>query len=155
VARAGYKDRVEVARLDDAVHVRVHEVQARRGAPVAEQPRLDVLKGQRLAQERVVQQVDLADRQVVRGPPVGVDEVQFGCVHVILLAIPGTEYRRGGVWEAARASTPTDGSLTGKNRRARPGLLVRQPDARLGGIRAAPVFGFMCPILQPGVDVPA
>ena len=36
------------ARLDHPVEVGVDEVQARRGAPVAEQPRLDVLRGQRL-----------------------------------------------------------------------------------------------------------
>ena len=65
--------RVEVAGRDDPVQVRVDEVQAGGGAPVAEQPRLDVLGPQRLAQQRVVEQVDLADRQVVGGPPVGVD----------------------------------------------------------------------------------
>ena len=70
-------DRVEVARLDDAVQVRVDEVQPGRRAPVAEQPRLDVLEPQRLAQQRVVEQVDLADRQVVRRPPVGVDQVEL------------------------------------------------------------------------------
>jgi hypothetical protein len=41
---------------------------------MAEQPRLDVLDRQRLAQERVVEEVDLADRQVVGRAPVGVDE---------------------------------------------------------------------------------
>ena len=39
-----------------------------------EQPRLDVLGLQRLSQQRVVQQVDLADREVVGRAPVGVDE---------------------------------------------------------------------------------
>jgi len=53
--------------------VGVEEVQAGRGAPVSEQARLDVLRAERLAQERVGEQVDLADRQVVRGPPPGVD----------------------------------------------------------------------------------
>ena len=48
-----------------------------RGAPVAEQPRLDVLRPERLAQQRVVLQIDLADGQVVRGPPVGVEEVEL------------------------------------------------------------------------------
>ena len=73
VARAGDVDRVQVARADHAVHVRVDEVQARGRAPVAEQARLDVLEPQRLAQQRVVEQVDLADREVVRRPPVGVE----------------------------------------------------------------------------------
>ena len=73
MARAGDVDRVEVARADRAVQVRVEEVQPGRRAPVAEQPRLDVLEAQRLAQQRVVEQVDLPDRQVVRGAPVGVE----------------------------------------------------------------------------------
>ncbi len=70
-------DRVEVSILDHAVGVGVDEVEARRGAPVAEQPRLDVLQLQSLEQQRVVQQVDLADRDVVRRPPVRVDEAQL------------------------------------------------------------------------------
>jgi hypothetical protein len=39
---------------------------------MAEQPRLDVRGAQRLAQERVVEQIDLADREIVGGPPVRV-----------------------------------------------------------------------------------
>jgi hypothetical protein len=77
VAGARDVDGVQVARADDAVHVRVEEVQAGGGSPVAEQPRLGVLESQRLAQQRVREQVDLADRQVVGGTPVGVDGVQF------------------------------------------------------------------------------
>src|SRR5690606_892146 len=67
-----------VAAADLVVEVRVDEGEAGRGAPVAEQPRLDVPGGERSAQQRVVQQVDLADGQVVRGPPVPVDLVEFG-----------------------------------------------------------------------------
>ena len=48
-----------------------------RRAPVAEQPRLDVLRLERLAQQRVVEQVDLADRQVVGRAPVGVDPAEL------------------------------------------------------------------------------
>ena len=69
-------DRVQVARLDLPVEVRVDEVQARRGAPVAEQPRLDVLVAQRLAHQRVVEQIDLPHGEVVGGTPVGVDQVK-------------------------------------------------------------------------------
>jgi hypothetical protein len=39
---------------------------------VAEQPRLDVLGPQRLGQQRVVHQIDLAYRKVVGRPPVAV-----------------------------------------------------------------------------------
>ena len=45
---------------------------------MAEQPRLDVLGPQRLAQQRVVLQVDLADGQVVRRLPVGEETVELG-----------------------------------------------------------------------------
>src|SRR6185436_12046721 len=47
------------------------EVQPGRRAPVAEQARLDVLDRQRLAQQRIVEQINLTDRQVVGGAPVG------------------------------------------------------------------------------------
>ena len=39
---------------------------------MSEEPRLDVLNAKRLAEQRVVEQVDLADGQVVRGTPVGI-----------------------------------------------------------------------------------
>ena len=63
--------------LDRSVQVRVDEIEAGHGAEVAEQPRLHVLRLQRLAQERVVEQVDLPDREVVRGSPVGVEKLDF------------------------------------------------------------------------------
>src|SRR6185312_9522320 len=63
------------------VRVRVDEVEARRGPPMAEQPRLDVLGLQRLPEERVVEQVDLPHREIVRGPPVHVDEAELDRGH--------------------------------------------------------------------------
>ena len=72
VAGAGDVDGVEIVLLDRAVEVDVEEVQPRRGAPVAQEPRLDVFVPQRLFQQRIVVQIDLADRQIVGGPPVGV-----------------------------------------------------------------------------------
>jgi hypothetical protein len=77
VPGAGDVDHVDAAGGDDPVEVRVEQVQAGRGTPVPEQPPLDVLRAQRFAQQRVVQQVDLADRQVVGRAPVGVDPGQF------------------------------------------------------------------------------
>jgi hypothetical protein len=62
VPGAGDVDRVQVLAADHPVHVDVDEVEPRGRAPVAEQPRLDVLDPKRLAQQRVVEQVDLADR---------------------------------------------------------------------------------------------
>jgi len=43
---------------------------------MAEQAGLDVFAPERLPQQRVVEQVDLSDRQVVGGAPVGVELVQ-------------------------------------------------------------------------------
>src|SRR4029079_13435092 len=64
---------LQPARPDEAVQVHVDEVQSGRRPPVAEEPGFDVLGPKRLAQERVRAKVDLADREVVRGPPVTVD----------------------------------------------------------------------------------
>ncbi len=77
VAGTGHVDHAEVTPADQAVEVRVDEVQARRRAPVPEQPRLDVLDPQRLAQQRIRQQVDLTDRQVVGRTPVRVDRARL------------------------------------------------------------------------------
>ena len=78
VARAGDIDHVEIELLDQTVQVRVNEIETRRRAPMAEQPRLDVRLLERNLQKRVVEQVNLADREVVCGAPIGVDESAFG-----------------------------------------------------------------------------
>jgi hypothetical protein len=44
---------------------------------MSEQPRFDVLGCQRLTQQRIVQQIDLADRQIVGRAPVGVNTGKF------------------------------------------------------------------------------
>ena len=72
VARASDEDDVQVSLPDEAVQMHVDEVQAGRGAPMAEQAGLDVQGSERPGQERVVVEIDLAYGQVVRGPPVGV-----------------------------------------------------------------------------------
>ena len=63
--------------LDDPVAVRINEIQAGRGAPVAQQPGLDVFHAQRLGEQRVVEKINLPDGQVVGGAPVGIDFPQF------------------------------------------------------------------------------
>ncbi len=85
VSRAGDIDRVDVVLLDDAVEVNVDEVEAGRGAPVAQQARLDVFALQRLPEERIVQQIDLAYGKVIGGPPVGVHLVKFVGAQRLLL----------------------------------------------------------------------
>ena len=69
----GQIDDVEVVLADHAIEMRIDEAQPRRGSPMPEQSRLDVLCSQRLSQQRIRQQVDLSDGQVVRGAPVRVD----------------------------------------------------------------------------------
>jgi hypothetical protein len=70
----------QVTSPDRPVQVGVDEVQSGRGPPVPQQPRLHVFRAQRLAQQRVPHQVDLADRQVVRRPPPGVHRLQLSLV---------------------------------------------------------------------------
>ena len=77
VARPAHVDDVQVPVPDHPVEVHVDQVQPRRGAPVPEQPRLDVLRPERLGQQRVAQQVDLPHREVVRRAPPGVERVQL------------------------------------------------------------------------------
>ena len=65
----GHVQGVQVAVADGTVQVGVEEVQARGGAPMAQQPRLDIVPAEAVAQQRVTLQVDLADAQIVRRPP--------------------------------------------------------------------------------------
>src|SRR6185312_8404265 len=76
MAGAGEKDDVDVALDDDPIEMRVHEAQSGRRAPVAEQARLDVLEAERLDEQRIVLQKDLADGQIVGRHPVAVERVE-------------------------------------------------------------------------------
>lgn len=67
----------EIVGPNRAVQMRVDEIKSGRGAPVAEQPRLDMVACQRLAQQGVVEQIDLSDRQIIGGAPVAIDQVEF------------------------------------------------------------------------------
>ena len=80
VPRPGDVDRVQLPGADRAVQVHPDQVQAGRRPEMPEQARLHVLGAQRLAEQRVVEQVDLPDREVVRRAPVGVDEPELVCV---------------------------------------------------------------------------
>ena len=63
--------------LDEPVEMHVDEVEAGRRAPMAEQARLDVFERQRLVEQRIVEQIDLPDRQIVRGAPVGIHQAEL------------------------------------------------------------------------------
>ena len=71
-------DHVCILRLDDPVQMRIDEIEPRRRAPMPKQPWLDMLDPQRLTQQRVVQKINLPDRQVVCGAPVGIYVLQIG-----------------------------------------------------------------------------
>jgi hypothetical protein len=58
VSGPGDVDDVEIVFLDDPVEVHIDEVEARRRAPVSEQPGLDVLRFEGLAEQRVVVEVE-------------------------------------------------------------------------------------------------
>src|SRR5262245_45457839 len=70
-------DNVEVTSLDDPVQVDIDEIQPRRCAPMPQQTWLDMLGFQRLTKQGIVEQINLPDRKIVRGPPISVETRQF------------------------------------------------------------------------------
>ena len=68
---------IQVEFLDQTIAMHINEIKARRGTPVAEEPRLHMLYFQRLSQQRVVVQINLPYRQVVGGAPVRIHPAQF------------------------------------------------------------------------------
>src|SRR5262245_26865269 len=89
MAGASQENGVEVVLVDQAVEVNVRETQAKTGSPVTLEALLDVLRLQRLAQQRIGTQVDHADNQIITSSPVGIHQAKlfrkqaaFGaCVH--------------------------------------------------------------------------
>ncbi len=77
MAGTSHEHDVEIVLHDQPVEMDPDERQRRARAPVAEQPRLHVLDLHRLSEQRVVLQVDHADRQVVAGTPIGVRQLQL------------------------------------------------------------------------------
>src|SRR6478672_3735561 len=71
---AGDVDHVEVVLLDDPVQVHIDEIQTWRRSPVAEEPWFNVLLCERLLEQRIVVEIDLADREVVGRPPVRIHQ---------------------------------------------------------------------------------
>ncbi len=104
-------DHVQVMLLDDPIEVDVDEVEPGGCPPVAEQPRLDMLSPERLLQERVVEEVDLSDREVIGGPPVGVNRAELlgrerGRLGLRLLRISRRLAGRAQSWCGIHRSTP-------------------------------------------------
>lgn len=78
VAGTDDADQIDVPLGNQPVQVHVDEIETHRRAPVAEQARLDVVAGERRAQQGVFLQVDLPDRQVIGRAPVAVHPVAQG-----------------------------------------------------------------------------
>src|SRR5438105_1390374 len=72
MAWPGEVDNLEVVSRDDAVQVGIDKVQSRRGAPMAQQARFDMREFERLPQERIIVEINLAHREIVGRPPPGV-----------------------------------------------------------------------------------
>ena len=77
VTGTGDVEHVQVILLDDPVQMHIDEVLARRRAPVSDHQRLHMRQFQRLAQQRIVVEINLSDGQVVGGAPVGVHLAQL------------------------------------------------------------------------------
>ncbi len=73
VPGAGNIDHVEIVFLDDPVQVYVNEVLPGGRAPVPQQHMLHIRQRQRPPQQRIVVEINLPDREIVGGAPVGVD----------------------------------------------------------------------------------
>jgi len=68
---------------------------------MSEQPRLDVFRRQRFLQQRIVEEVYLADGEVIGGPPPGVDGGKLVAVQRALDIVEHV-----GRWGAGFASAP-------------------------------------------------
>jgi hypothetical protein len=106
VSRPGHVDDAQVPLPDRAVEVDVDEVEPGRRAPVTEEPWLDVLPLERLAQQGVVHQVDLPDGEVVGRPPVGVHLLENPVVlqHGGRVSIRARARQQSDRWHATVAS---------------------------------------------------
>ena len=77
VTGAGEVDHVQIIPLDNTVQMRIDEVLARAGAPVAHDGLLQVRGGQRPLQQGVIQQIELAGSEVIGCAPIRVDLLQL------------------------------------------------------------------------------
>src|SRR5581483_3271556 len=76
VSRTRQKDHVSVMLSDQSIEVYIHQVQTWRCPPMTKQARLDVLRLERLTQQRIFLQVNLPDGEVIRRVPVPLDPVE-------------------------------------------------------------------------------
>src|SRR5262245_22278005 len=77
MSRSRQENRIEIVFVDQAIHVDVGEAKAGTRSPVAQQSFLDMHGLERLAQERVVAQIDHPRGEIIARPPVRVDGSQL------------------------------------------------------------------------------
>ena len=77
VTGAGKVDHIQIIPLDDPVQMRIDEVLARAGTPVAHDGLLQIRGGQRPLQQGVIQQIELAGSEVIGCAPIRVDLLQL------------------------------------------------------------------------------
>ena len=77
MTRPGDEERIEAARLDDTIEVHIEEVKPGGRTPVSKQPRLDVIHLERFAEQRIIEQINLSNREVIGGAPPSVDQADL------------------------------------------------------------------------------
>src|SRR5271157_6620105 len=77
VPRSGKKDHVEVVFLDQPIEVYIDKRQPWARSPMPEQPVLDVFWSQRLREQRIIEQVNHSQAEIIASPPVSVRLPQF------------------------------------------------------------------------------
>jgi hypothetical protein len=79
VARTNDVDHVQIIVLDQPVEMDIEEIQSCCRSPVTEQAGLDVFEPERGFEQRIVLQIDLSDRKVIRRAPISMHLAeQFG-----------------------------------------------------------------------------
>ena len=76
VTGSGDVEHIQVILVDHPVQMHVDEILAGCRAPMADDERLDVGQLQGSFQQRIVIEVDLSDRYIIRGAPVSIDPVE-------------------------------------------------------------------------------
>ena len=77
VARPRDEQHIEAVLANQPVQMGIDEVEPRGRPPVAQQPRFDIGQGQGPGQQGIALQIDLANGEVVRRPPIGVQAFEL------------------------------------------------------------------------------
>src|SRR6266576_1138193 len=80
MSRASQKNHVEIVFLDQAVQMDINKRKSGARSPMAQQTILDVLRLQRLGEQRVIAKVDHSQAEVIAGSPVDFGFAKFFCI---------------------------------------------------------------------------